>query len=193
MWCLTPNAQRMWTSHLPLLDELFPDARVVCCVRDLGWVLDSVEQMLAKNPMQMSAIFGHQRLESVYQRVEHMMNLATGLVGKPLTSLREGWFSNFAHKLVVVPYDHLTLQPERTLKALYEVLGEPWYEHDFNALEFDSPERDAALNMPGLHTVGKQLRAPRDVPGIPPDLFNKYAGSQFWNNKDQNPQGVLVL
>jgi sulfotransferase len=187
------DTNRLWTGHLPLLAELFPQSRVVCCVRDVGWVLDSVEQMLAKNPMQLSAIFQFQRLGSVYQRVEQLMNPASGFVGLPLTNLREAWFSHLANRLVVVPYEHLTLHPERTLKALYEALGEPWFEHDFNALAFDAPERDAAVGMPGLHTVGQQMRAPRDVPGIPPDLFNKFAPAQFWKAPNQNPQGVQVL
>lgn len=51
-----------------------------------------MEQILAKNPMQLSAIFQFQRLGSVYQRVEQLMNTASGFVGLPLTNLREAWF-----------------------------------------------------------------------------------------------------
>lgn len=187
------DTNRLWTGHLPLLMDLFPNAKVVCCVRDIGWVLDSVEQMLAKNPLQMSAIFNFQRVGTVYQRVEQMMNPANGLVGLPLTNLREAWFGPLARQLVVVPYERLTVEPERTLRALYAALDEPWFAHDFNDLAFDAPERDAALGMPGLHKVHAKMHAPREVPGIPPDLFNKFGAAQFWRLQGQNPHGVRVL
>lgn len=187
------DTSRLWTGHLPLLAGLFPQMRVVCCVRELGWVLDSVERMLDKNPLQMSSIFQFQRPVTVYQRVEQMMNPGHGFVGLPLTTLREAWFGPLAQRLVVVPYEHLTAQPERTLKALYEVLGEPWFEHDVSQLAFDAPERDAVLGMPGLHTVQPQMRLPRTQPGLPPDLFNKFVPAQFWQLAGQNPQKVTVL
>jgi sulfotransferase len=187
------DTNRLWTSHLPLLGELFAGSRVICCVRDIGWVLDSVERMLALNPSRMSAIFRFQRLETVYQRVELMMNPGDGFVGLPLTSLRDAWFSRFAHALVVVPYAHLTEQPERTLRALYEVLGEPWFAHDFEALDFDAPERDAVLGMPGLHHVRARMDTNARAPGIAPDLFNRFVPAQFWQQPNQNPHGVVVL
>jgi sulfotransferase len=187
------DTNRLWTGHLPLLGELFAGSRVICCVRDIGWVLDSVERMLALNPSRMSSIFRFQRLDTVYQRVELMMNPGDGFVGLPLTNLREAWFSRFAQALVVVPYEHLTAQPERTVRALYEALGEPWFAHDFEALDFDSPERDARLGMPGLHHVHPRLEAQLRTPGIPPDLFSRFVAAQFWQQPNQNPHGVMVL
>lgn len=187
------DTHRLWTSQLPLLGELFPGSRVICCVRDIGWVLDSVERMLARNPARMSAIFKFQRLDTVYQRVELMMNPGDGFVGLPLTSLREAWFSRHASALVVVPYSQLTQQPERTLRALYEVLQEPWFEHNFEALDFDAPERDEVVGMPGLHQVRARMQADDRAPGIPPDVFNRYAPAQFWQQANQNPHGVVVL
>jgi sulfotransferase len=187
------DTHRLWTAHLPLLAELYPGSRVICCVRDVGWILDSVERMLALNPTRTSGIFKFQRLDSVYQRAEMMMSPGGGFVGVPLTTLREAWFSRFAGALVVVPYSQLTQQPERTLRALYEALGEPWFEHDLEALSFDAPERDEVLGMPGLHHVRARLQADDRAPGIPPDLLQRYAPAQFWQQPQQNPNGVTVL
>ena len=40
-----------------------------------------------------------------------------------------------------------------TLRLVYEFLGEPWHEHDFDQVEYAEPEFDAQLATPGLHTV----------------------------------------
>ncbi|MGC2777569.1 MAG: sulfotransferase, partial [Bradyrhizobium sp.] len=34
------DTNRNWCTRLPLLTELFPRAKVICCVRDVPWILD---------------------------------------------------------------------------------------------------------------------------------------------------------
>ena len=38
------DTNRLWTSKLPTLAALFPEARVICCVRHVPWILDSIER-----------------------------------------------------------------------------------------------------------------------------------------------------
>ena len=38
------DTNRAWTAQLPALMRLFPDAKLICCVRDVAWVLDSLER-----------------------------------------------------------------------------------------------------------------------------------------------------
>ena len=51
------DSNRMWCARLPLISSLFPQARVVCCVRDIPWILDSIERLIRKNKFQPSGIF----------------------------------------------------------------------------------------------------------------------------------------
>ena len=43
------DTNRMWTTKLPALAELFPDFRVICCVRNPAWIIDSVECLTRRN------------------------------------------------------------------------------------------------------------------------------------------------
>lgn len=43
-----------WIERMSLLQALYPGSRVICCVREIGWVIDRIERMLAKNPLQLS-------------------------------------------------------------------------------------------------------------------------------------------
>ena len=64
------DTNRGWTTKLPALVELFPDAKVVCCVRNPAWVLDSVESLIRRNVYELSGIFSYDSGGTVYSRVE---------------------------------------------------------------------------------------------------------------------------
>ena len=42
------DTNRMWTGRMALLADLYPQARVICCVREVVWIIDSIERMLRK-------------------------------------------------------------------------------------------------------------------------------------------------
>ncbi len=39
------DTSRGWTAKLPALLDLFPAAKVIACVRNVGWVMDSIERI----------------------------------------------------------------------------------------------------------------------------------------------------
>jgi sulfotransferase len=187
------DTNRTWTGRAALLERLYPGSRIICCVREVGWIIDSLERMRNQNPLKLSKLFGHQAGDTLYSRVEALMNSETGLIGAAWSALREAWFSEAAHKLIVVPYDVLVSNPARTLRRIYEELGERPIEHDFERVSFEAPEYDNNLGMPGLHTVHPVVEPRERMPAIPPDVFTKYRNTQFWANPELNPRKVLVL
>jgi hypothetical protein len=52
--------------------RLFPDARVVCCVRDVGWIMDSVERLVRRNAFELSGMFGFEPGNTVFTRVNRL-------------------------------------------------------------------------------------------------------------------------
>lgn len=187
------DTNRTWTAKLPLLGELYPQARVICCVRELGWIIDSVERMLRKNPLQLSRVFDYKPGSSLYSRVESLMNSENGLIGLAWSSLREAWFGQHAGKLIVINYDTLARTPAAVLRRLYQELDEAWYEHDFEHLSYDEPEYDAHLGMPGMHRIRTKLEYQNRDSCIPPDLFAKYSDLSFWLKPEMNRRGVVML
>jgi len=187
------DTNRTWTGRLPLLGELYPRSRVICCVREVGWIVDSMERMLARNPLQLSRIFKFQPGVSVYARTDILMNQESGLIGLPWNNLREAWFGEQADRLIVVRYEHLAAEPGRTMQRLYEALDEPSFEHDFDNVVYDEPDYDAMLGMPGLHSVRQKVTHLRRQPGIPPDIFSRLGSANFWLNPELNPRGVRII
>ena len=157
------DTNRAWTAKLPALMRLFPDAKVICCVRDVAWVMDSLERQYRNNAFEHTRLFNNPAERStVYTRVEALAH-ANRLVGFAWHALREACYSEFAERVLVLEYDLLTSRPADVFKLVYEFLGEAPFAHDFNKVEYDAPAFDAQLGLDGLHRVHPEVKArPRE-------------------------------
>ncbi len=187
------DTNRTWTGRASLIGEIYPQARIICCVRGIGWIINSIERMLISNPLELSRIFNFQPGASIYSRVETLMNFDTGLIGLAWCALREAWFGKEAKRLILVPYDHLAKEPRHTLDRLYTELGEPPFAHDFDNVVYDEPDYDSSIGMPGLHKVHNKVEYIEQKPCIPPDLFGKYATASFWEKPGLNIRNVTII
>jgi sulfotransferase len=78
------------------------------------------------------------------------------------------------------------------LPLVYDFLGEPYFEHDFENVEYDAEEFDQQLGAPGLHRVKRQVRFTPRPTVIPPDLFEKFNQMSFWNDKAGSAANVIA-
>jgi sulfotransferase len=174
------DTDRHWCARLPLILGLFPQAKVIACVRNVGWVIDSMERMYRANPLESSPIFGPDATTStVYTRVESLLQ-PDHFVGFPLGALREAYFGDQARCLLVLDYDLLAQAPQEAVKCVYDFIGEPPFDHDFGNLEFDAGDYDAFVGLPGLHKVQPKVEFAQRKTVLPPDLFKKCAQLSFW-------------
>jgi sulfotransferase len=187
------DTSRIWTAKLALLTRLYPQARVICCVRDITWILDSLERLHRGNPFLLSMMFSGDTARTVYHRVESLSGM-NGLVGLAWHALREAYFGEFADRLILVDYDALTRNPKATLAFLYDRLKLPPHAHDFDNVVFnEADEFDRRFGMAGLHTVARKVQnVPRQTV-LPPDLVTRYAQDSFWKNPEVNIRNVPVL
>ena len=109
------------------------------------------------------------------------------------STFREAWFGDQAKRLIVIPYDTLAKNPQQTLQRLYAELGEAPFAHDFHNVVYDEPDYDANLGMPGMHKVRETVAYQERKACIPPDLFAKYEGANFWLKPELNTRGVKIL
>lgn len=180
------DTNRLWTARLHQLVELFDDIKVICCVRNPAWVMDSFERIYRKNPFDYSRMFNATNRLTVYSRCESLM-MASGTVGSAWTALKEAYYGEFSKHLLIIDYDILTQYPERSINLLYEFIGSPAFKHDFGHVDYAESEFDRKLGVKGLHTVKKQVAFTPRRTVLPPDLFTKYSDMAFWHdNKGTN-------
>jgi sulfotransferase len=186
------DTNRLWCAKLPAITQLFPDARIVCCVRDLSWVMDSIERLVRKNAFELSGMFGFEPGSTVYTRLNQIAR-SDGMVGYALDALREGFFSEQAPRLILVEYQALTRAPRSTMGHLYSLLGEPWFDHDFENVDYDAEFFDMALGTPGLHRVRRKVEWMERETVLPPDLFQRFMNDAFWRVPEANVRGVPII
>ncbi len=186
------DTNRVWCARMALLQSLFPGCRVIACVREVPWIVDSIEQLVQRNVYTPSSIFGYQSGGTVYSRAEGVAR-ADGMLGYAYNALKEAFYGAHAGQLLLVQYESLVSDPERVLQALYAFIGQPLYAHDMGRVEFDAREFDERAGTPGLHHVRSQVAvAPRHTV-LPPDLFRRFEQDAFWRDPQLNPHGVQVV
>lgn len=186
------DTNRAWTANLSALLNVFPQAKVICLVRNVSWIMDSMERQFRNNPFEHTRLFNSSGERStVYTRVEAMAG-ANRLVGFPWHALREACYSKDSDKIVIVDYDLLTRQPAEVIKLIYQFLDEPFFEHDFSAVEYDAPTFDAQLGLDGLHRVAPKVEPKPRETILPPDLFERYSKLSFWYDL-QNSRAFRII
>ncbi len=185
------DTNRVWASKLPTLARLYPEAKMICCVRSPAWVLDSIERLVRASSLAPTGLFKFDPLGTVYSRVDFQMN--AGMVGVALQGLMEAIFDERRDRLMLVRYETLTLDPMKALKAIYDFIGEPVFDHDPEHVEqdYDALAFDARIGAPGLHKVGAKVRAIQRETILPTEIFAKYENA-FWNGPDM-PSAVRMV
>ncbi|MDP1772666.1 MAG: sulfotransferase [Methylobacter sp.] len=195
------DTNRQWCAKLPALLDLFPGAKIIACVRNVAWVMDSIERLYRANPYENTRLFGNMQRSTVYNRLEGLAQ-HDQLVGFAWSALREAFYGEQGASLLVLDYDLLAQAPQKLLPLLYQFIGEPLFEHDFENVEYDAPEFDFQLGVEGLHRVRPKVEFQPRRTIIPPDLFEKYSQLSFWSDSSGSQayvvtakppeQGVLV-
>ena len=176
---------RRWCSQLPLLLKLFPEAKVICCVRPVAHIIDSVERLVREHPLELSAIFGWEPNTTVYERVRILMQ-PTGLVGYALNATRDAYYGPHRDRLIMVEYAELAQHPAAVLRRIENEL--PIYDfpctYDFNNIQPlpGAAEFDASLGLPGLHALKSRVEYKPSNSVLPPDIYGSLP-EPFWRQK----------
>ncbi len=189
---LVIDTNRIWCAKLPALTQLFPQAKVICCVRNIAWIMDSIERLVRKNAFELSGMFGFEPGSTVYTRLNRIAT-SDGMVGFALDALKEGFFGEHGARLVLVEYEALARAPSSTIEHLYNALGEPLFPHDFDNVEYEADEFDLALGAPGLHTIRRKVDWIERQTVLPPELFRRFDGDMFWRYPDANVRGATII
>ncbi len=173
------DTNRGWTLMTPLLKDIFPQSKMICCVRDIPWILDSFEQLLRKNPYSTSSLYSSEEAVDVYSRAQALMR-PDRTVGFALNSLKQAAFGGESNMILMVAYDDLCRNPDAVMRDIYRFIEEPYFAHNFNDVEASYDEFDQDVGLKGMHKVRKILSHIVREPILPPDLWHQSDAHSFW-------------
>jgi sulfotransferase len=192
------DKNRAWTARVPYIEGYIrQQAKILVPVRSIDEILTSMIMMIRRNPYQE----GMPRINFIDEqlvkqnipindtnRCEFIAG-PQGILGQSLNAIMEAFKQEFQDRLYFIEYQDLVKKPEKTMKGIYEFLGEKYYEHDFNSLENQNRERDIiTYGLSDMHEVRPELKStapdPKDI--LPEEIITKCEGTEFWRQTKSN-------
>ncbi|WP_025886366.1 sulfotransferase family protein [Asaia prunellae] len=187
------DTHRDWCARLGLIDTIFPKARVICCVRDPIWIMDSLERLIVRDPILSSHLVPIGRRATQHDRLDHLLS-PDGVFGYAWRVLIEAFHGPFANRLILIDYDYLARYPKAVLSALTRELGLPAHDYDLDHVEsLDHGAFDQTLATPGLHRLRPKVEFEARRCILPPSVQERLAGGMFWRTPQAAENGVRIL
>jgi sulfotransferase len=173
------NVNRSWVHAFHAIHKLSPETKMILCVRDIAWILNSFELLYQKNAFNLPSIYGFEQKESytVYGRSRKIFDVHIGLL---LEGMKEVCYGIGRKNVMILDYDDLCKTPQESMARIYDFIEETRYNHDFDNVEMMHDDMDTVINAPGLHYVKKKVAFEEKIPVIPPDLWHNMQGMEFW-------------
>ena len=173
------DTNRMWPSSIPLMNEVFEDFGIVCCVRRPSEVFASFERIFIENPLRISRLYSESDRQTIFGRFDSMFK-SSGVIGAAIQSLEEALHGDFRNRVLLIEYHQLVHDPLTTMAEIYEFLRIPGFLHNFDDVEFSRDDVDAVLGARGLHTVPRGVRALNRELKIPKTLTERADSTICW-------------
>jgi sulfotransferase len=172
------DSSRCWTKKTPFLKALFPYTKILCPVRDIVSILNSFEVLFNKNYFYTKQINEKIFSENIFIRIQELFQRE---IFNYYSFLLECYAMN-PEMIMLIEYENLCKEPEKTMRKVYEFLERPYYSHDFENVEYSNENFDKSCNLKDLHTVKRKVEynPPRCI--LPPEIVKKYKemNMEFW-------------
>lgn len=130
------DKSRGWMVNHSILNKV-DEPKYIICIRDLRDIVASVVKRTRE-----TVLFDSSPPISTGQQVTNLMS-PQGVLGGPLVGLQEIMAYGINEQLFFFNYSSFCQFPERTMKALYAFIDEPYFEHKFEDVKKAHNENDA--------------------------------------------------
>jgi sulfotransferase len=177
------EANRDWAGLAPEVLRVFPEAKFIACVRDMAWVLDSMERMHRSNPEAGAKLFKNSTEHNCPASRAAALCSDDGYIGSVWSAIRSVFVGKHSSSLLVIDYDMLLRSPDEVLSLAYNFLDIPWFcGHDYSVVNpldvFDDVRHVQPL---ASSTVLNQ------------DVFKMYSNRSFWQDDSGTSASVISV
>lgn len=150
---------RGWGIHYGFLNEIFPQPKIICMVRDLRDIVASMEKKFRANQHLSDSILNWNEMKGTTtgKRVEIWLNHHSVPIGMAIERITEIIRQGLDKHILFVRFEDLCSQPEVELARIYNYLELPYFEHNFNDIKQYTQEDDSIYGIYGDHKVHNKL------------------------------------
>ena len=160
--------------------------KLICSVRNIDEILASFISMVHRNGVGPSNFIDQMVVSrdlplTDVNRCEYLIGV-DGILGRACESLYFGLQGVLKDCIHLVEYNDLVDDTENTIRAVYDFLGQPYFEHDFSSISNGPDIDEGVYGLADMHyvrsTIGRTSSDPKDV--LPKSMIEKYSGMEFW-------------
>jgi sulfotransferase len=183
------DKNRAWTNNIEFIEKSTGErVKVIACVRNLEDICTSFEKLFRKNRAEgeIHNEFSTPQMKTIDGRVS-VWTSDEGVIGRPYVSMLDTIQRGLGDRILFLPYEDWTANPELWFNKIYSFIGEDYFHHDFNNINQVMRENDAGYGWGSdLHEIktGKLIPAKseaKEILGI--DWYNKLHNTEFWKKK----------
>lgn len=136
------DKSRGWVHYNEFLWEFMPEAKIILMVRDIRSVLSSFEKKWRENPsiIDQRDIPSKQMFITIDQRVNHW--LSDPPLGLALKRIFNAYQTGTLKKMLIVRAEEFCKKPKEMMQKVYDFIGEPYFELDYNNIQQVTVEND---------------------------------------------------
>lgn len=132
------DKSRGWVQQSLILKQLYPNAKIIICIRDLRNIFSSMEKQHRKNPL--LNVDGDNSVRLLFDRANRDFDVK-GIIGNPLLGISD-ILRREPTDTIFLQYEALASIPSITMQNLYTQLELPYFKHDFKNVENTSTDPD---------------------------------------------------
>jgi len=183
------DKSRSWPFHIDKIEYfgIATNPKIICPVRSILDILSSFISLLDKNDgvSYVDEALIHNGLDiTTENRCEYLMSKG-GSVGEYYRILQAAISRGHEKNLLFVEYDDILSNPQKTMNLIYDFLELNHYEHNFEGIQQNEVEDDAAYGIQNMHIVRPQIKGvSRNISDyLDQNTIKKYSNLEFWRKK----------
>jgi sulfotransferase len=151
------DKSRGWGIHYDFLNQIYPEPKIICMVRDLRDIFASMESNYRKNQHKQDSILDWSKMQgtTVPKRIDIWSQNPP--VGMAIERLGEIIRLGNDSKILFVKFEDLCLYPDAEMTKIYNYLDIPYFQHDFDNIEQITKEDDTVYGTFGDHVIRTKL------------------------------------
>ena len=173
------DKSRGWGIHYDFLNQIYPEPKIICMVRDLRDIFSSMENNYRKNQHKQDSILDWSKMQgtTVPKRIDIWSQNPP--VGMAIELLGEIIRLGNDSKILFVKFEDLCLYPDAEMTKIYNYLDIPYFQHDFDNIEQVTKEDDTVYGTFGDHVIRTKLEP---VTSRAKSLLGKDVTDWIYNN-----------
>lgn len=173
------DKSRGWGIHYDFLNFVQGEPKIICMVRDPKDIFASMENNFRKYPEKQSDVLNWSTGQgtTVPKRID--MWAQNPPVGLAFERLSEIFRMGIDSKMLFVRFEDLCLYPDTEMVRIYDYLGIPYFQHDFDNIQQVTKEDDEVYGTFGDHVIRTKLEP---VPSRAKQLLGKDVTDWIYNN-----------